>query len=203
MRYKQLFPAAEITAFEPDRELCAVLRRNLARNRITGVQVVEAAVWIESGVMEFISEGTDSGHLALEHLGDSDISQIAAVNLVKTVRLSDYLVRPVDLLKVDIEGAELPVLQDSGEKLERVERIVVEVHHIVDTADILGSVLMLLHGLGFHVSVNCFQRIDLRGPFTRRPQYAFDQWPLVCAWRVPRASDGFSPDVQHPRSRVG
>jgi hypothetical protein len=42
--FKSVYPNARITAFEPDPGMCGVLRRNLERNGVAGVEVVNAGV---------------------------------------------------------------------------------------------------------------------------------------------------------------
>ena len=56
---------------------------------------------------------------------------------VKTVKLSDYIDRPVDLLKLDIEGAETAVIEELGEKVALARRIYVEVHSTADTSAVV------------------------------------------------------------------
>src|SRR5262249_17757715 len=67
-------------------------------------------------------------------------------------RLSSFIEKPVDLLKVDIEGAEtivLPELAKSG-KLSLVKKMHLEYHHhISGSLDQLSSVLKLLEEFGF------------------------------------------------------
>ncbi len=53
--------------------------------------------------------------------------------MVRTVRLADYLIGDrIDLLKIDIEGAEVPVLEDCAARLDWVDRVFVEYHSFTD-----------------------------------------------------------------------
>jgi hypothetical protein len=72
---------------------------------------------------------------------------------VRTVLLSDYVPEDgaVDLLKMDIEGAESGVLKelDNSGALSRVRRIAMEFHHNVPGAGRLSAALALLERSGF------------------------------------------------------
>src|ERR1035441_6582175 len=76
--------------------------------------------------------------------------------MVRTVRLSDYITEDVDLLKLDVEGSEMAILEDlmAAGKLERVRQIIGEYHHHVKPdEDRLGEFLSLLEraGFGYHL----------------------------------------------------
>ena len=50
---------------------------------------------------------------------------------VPAVRLSRYVTKPVDFLKLDVEGSELPVLRDlaSSGAIGQIRQMVIEFHH--------------------------------------------------------------------------
>ena len=120
IRFKQRYPKSTIVTFEADPAIAAVLAKNVSNFGLTDVTVVNAAAWIASGSVSFAIDGADSGRLVGS--GDGE--------LISAVRLADYVDRPVDLLKMDIEGAEFDVLADLSESgaLGKVERLIVEVH---------------------------------------------------------------------------
>ena len=123
--FKSLYPYAHITAFEADPVICKICRDNLVENGYQDVEVIHAAVWVEKGEISFCCEGTDSGTLSqLVYDGVSGHRQT-----VPAIRLREYLENEkVDLLKLDIEGAEFDVLADCASALGNVSRIIVELH---------------------------------------------------------------------------
>lgn len=144
--YKRLLPNARITAFEPDHQLCGLLRRNLAENAAQDVEVVEAALWDAEGEMTFLSTGDDSGRVS-SALG-------SAVIPVQTIRLVGYLEDPVDLLKLDIEGAEGRVITDCSGYLRNVKHLILEYHFTDDPNNHLSGILHTLESSGFIFSIN-------------------------------------------------
>jgi FkbM family methyltransferase len=122
---KRRHPGARVTAFEADPAIASMLSRNIEANRLTNVDVIAAAVWDSAGETTFIAEGADSGGVAKDYRGTSR-RRIT----VPTVRLREYLAAEdqVDLLKLDIEGAEHRVLADCESELHRVRAIAVELH---------------------------------------------------------------------------
>ena len=56
---------------------------------------------------------------------------------VPAVRLSRYVTKPVDFLKLDVEGSELPVLRDlvSSGTIAQIRQMVIEFHHHMSPAE--------------------------------------------------------------------
>lgn len=177
LNYKRRYPKAEIIAFEPDPSIFKVLKRNLDENGAGDVQVVEEAVWVSDGERQFVCDGSDGSRLAL----DKDLN--SKLLTVKTVDFSKFIKEPVDLIKMDIEGAEYEVISHLGDKLNLVNSMVVECH--VDNKRIgqFAELLQVLASVGFNVSVNSYGAWrDLVHKPDKLPT-EFDQYILVAAWR--------------------
>jgi len=71
-----------------------------------------------------------------------------AILTLPAISLDRLLVDSVDLLKMDIEGAETDVLLHSR-RLNRVSQLMVEYHSFADTAQSLDSLLNTLASAGF------------------------------------------------------
>lgn len=181
--FRARHPGCRITAFEADPAIADVMRGNLARNGCSDVEVVPAAVWTTTGTVPFRCEGADSGaveSVAGELPGETQV--------VPSVRLRSYLIREtVDLLKLDIEGAEKAVLEDCADALANVRAVVMELHEVDIERRCTTEVLQVLSNAGFQWS------LDDLVPFAWRPPFAPDGSPfpgahgafsmLVRAWR--------------------
>jgi FkbM family methyltransferase len=144
---KRRYPDASITAFEADPEIAATLARNVEDNRLSDVDIIAAAVWDSAGETTFVAEGADSGGVAVDYRGSSR-KRIT----VPTVRLRDILANEtrVDLLKLDIEGAEHRVLADCESELGKVKAIAVELHDFDIANRRSPATLELLSRAGFY-----------------------------------------------------
>ena len=145
---------ARIMCFEPDPAVFACLEENLRMNGVTNVECRPEAVWVHGEGVEFASEGADGGSIT-----------VGAGKLVPSVRLKTVLERfpEVDLLKIDIEGAETDVLLDAGDLLKRVRFLYVEYHSFQGAPQRLHQLLGVLSSQGFRYYIN---RI---GVFHKRP----------------------------------
>ncbi|PWT94732.1 MAG: hypothetical protein C5B55_02245, partial [Blastocatellia bacterium] len=182
LHYKRLYPKARIVAFEPDKEICKVLRKNLIANDADNVEVVEAAVWTTTGQHSFLSEGADGSRLVEQGGRKSATNEYS----VKTVRLADYLeTGSVDFVKLDIEGSELEVLADCADRLANIDQMVIEFHLMNDAPQSVVQALELLSEARFNVSVNSYGPwVDLAHPVNRADgDLTFDQYLHICAWR--------------------
>jgi FkbM family methyltransferase len=133
---------AEIVAFEADPAIADVAEANIRASGLPGVKLVRAAAWTAAGTMRFAAEGGDAGRLG----DDGGLS-------VPAVRLRDWLDRDVDLLKMDIEGAEVDVLLDCADRLHRVANVVCEYHSFAGRPQRLGEMLGALEDAGHRVIV--------------------------------------------------
>lgn len=162
--FKAIYPAARVTAFEPDPAILPLLRENLARNAMQDVEIVPAALGEQVGAAPFAADGKYGGHLAA---GDD------ATTHVPCVRLRDYLAQPVDFLKLNIEGAEWDVLRDAADRLPAVREMVIEYHHLPGLPRTLHHILATLDRAGFDYLLNDFDEITnpaVRPPFRLTPR---------------------------------
>jgi FkbM family methyltransferase len=180
--FKSRYPQARITAYEADPALASICRRNLASNRAGDVDVEAVAVWTRAGVVSFQQEGADSGAIAGTSAG------LAGKDVpVPAIRLRDVIARErIELLKMDIEGAEAPVLADCRDALGNVQAMILEVHEFDPHRRTTPQILGLLEQAGFRVGMSDIVPLPWRdttraaSPFPRSPAV----WAVtVRAWR--------------------
>ncbi len=128
-------PQGRVYAFEPIPQNLATLRRNVALNGLTNVVVVEKALSSSTGTAEmFVSPWSAFHSLNVAGASKQDNHGPEAGEIVvQTVTLDEFLqdgdVRAPDLVKIDVEGAELIVLAGMGETLRtRKPLLLCELH---------------------------------------------------------------------------
>lgn len=117
-----------VIAVEPEGANAAILKNNISRNALEDVvHVVENAVSDVAGEMDFVSEGSESRLLA-----SGEVADTGAATKIKVETLRDILARfqldKVDLLLVDVEGAELPILKGFPWETMQPAMILCELH---------------------------------------------------------------------------
>ena len=146
--FKLLYSQAKIIAFEPDPDIFKILKENCTNHKLTDVDLINNAVWDSETVLDFYAEGSDGGRIAT-------ISDTDKYVRVPTVRLKDYLSKDnIDFLKVDIEGAELRVIEDCKDVLKNVKLIFIEYHSFVDQPQDIDRILSILKDSGFRLHIN-------------------------------------------------
>jgi len=143
--FKKRFPNSRITAFEPDPKIFAFLQKNMSNHGLTDVEQVNKAVWISQTTLKFECEGSDAGRIVNKHFKRS-------IN-VESIRLRDYLVEPIDLLKIDIEGAESEVISDIAPLLSNVKNLFVEYHSFMNEPQSLDTLIGILAGAGYRLQI--------------------------------------------------
>ena len=86
--------------------------------------------------------------------------------LVETVRLNQYLKMDIDFLKIDVEGAELRIIKDCRDDLERVQNIFIEYHGNRSRKQRLHEMLHIIQQAGFRYHVQDANPIN--HPFIER-----------------------------------
>jgi FkbM family methyltransferase len=161
--FKRAFPRSRIKAYEADRKIFEVLQRNVAALNLSGVELFNQALWSSAGCLNFVQEGADAGRIA-------DARDPAATCAVEAVPLAPLLTEPVDLLKLDIEGAEFEVLRSCRTQLSRVKRAFVEYHSFADRPQCLPQLLQLLADAGFRLNITS-PSVFRRHPFVSSEAY--------------------------------
>lgn len=145
--FKRLYPGCSIVAYEPDAAIFALLQQNVGA--LDGVELHRAAAWVEDGELAFYSEGSLAGSSEVDVLGAGRKSVVRSESLRRKIEE-----RPVDFLKIDIEGAENSVLFDIEPALGKVERLFFEYHSLPGTDQRLGDLLNVVSRAGFRYTIN-------------------------------------------------
>ncbi|PIR63975.1 MAG: hypothetical protein CO156_01250 [Candidatus Pacebacteria bacterium CG_4_9_14_3_um_filter_40_12] len=130
--FKSLYPNAKIIAIEPNPQLFEILEKNIWENQLQDVTAVNGALDAERGRTELFVDSTKNEWWSTGSFtkGAWTKQQESEPIEVETWPLSEFITQPIDLLKMDIEGAEQAVLEGSEEALSQVKQIVMEYHSV-------------------------------------------------------------------------
>lgn len=110
------YPNAKIIAVEPDASNVAMLRKNVAP--YPSVRVIEGAVWYESATVALDDQGDKSGIQV--RAGDGGVRGMTIDEIAGTSR--------IDILKLDVEGAEKELFEHDPTWLANVGILMIELH---------------------------------------------------------------------------
>jgi FkbM family methyltransferase len=119
----------KVLAFEPDPFTNTVLRRNIARNDIHNVLVFATALSNRGGQATLFNYGPPAcNSLRSMHVSGRTARASKVVEVRKLDDFADYFQAPL-VLKIDVEGEELKVLEGASAILEHFRPVIVmEVH---------------------------------------------------------------------------
>ena len=162
LKLSKAFPEARIVTIEADPFRATIVRQNLAA---TDIEIVEAAVQDHEGLVEWfpaLINGTPdaSGSIFLmtekEAAKRSHINQVHEPARVRGRRLSALIhelgIEGIDLLHMDIQGAEHAALLGLGEHRPRM--IYLEVGAAYEGAPSTGEVHALLRRMGYRLAAD-------------------------------------------------
>lgn len=175
--FKSVYPQSRILAFEPNPKIAEYLMNNIKSNQLNNIEVIKKAVWINNNGIEIGLEDADASSIYL----DKNKTK------VESVRLKDLFDREevVDMLKMDIEGAEVEVLKDCGESLKIVRNLFVEFHSYTDQTQKLSELMHILESAGFRYFI--MQPENRSQPFLNRKNKFNPKMDLqlnIFAWRI-------------------
>jgi FkbM family methyltransferase len=161
--FSKKYPGSQIIAFEPDETVLSFLDKNIISQNIKNVELHKKAVWIEETELTFYTDYGLGGRIGTEYKNQ-------VPKIIKSVRLKSFLNKPIDMLKMDIEGAEYLILKDCEDELSNIENIFIEYHSFFDEEQHLEDILNILKRQGF--------RYHLKESFSQ--QRPFIDNVLVC-----------------------
>ncbi len=144
----------KVLAFEPQRVIFQQLCANLAINGLTNVTALPYACGREAGVVTFeepdYRQGGNFGGISMQ--ASSSPARSSTV-LVPCVRVDDVVnVEHVGLLKVDVEGFELKVLEGSVATIQRCRPLLyVENDRVDQSRDLIEWIWAAGYNLWWHV----------------------------------------------------
>jgi FkbM family methyltransferase len=179
--FKRQYPGARIVALEPDPDVFACLERNVRQNRLAGLELVNKAAWSEDATLRFVQDGADGGRAA--DPADARLADRRQVVEVQALAIEPFLAgRPIDFLKIDIEGAEAVVLAACRAHLPRIRWLFVEYHARKGQPSELGGIVEVIESAGFRLHVESLgaRKRPFAGP---EPSGDFDLQLNLYAWR--------------------
>lgn len=153
--YKKQYPGSKIIAFEPDPFIFQLLKNNVRQNDLIGVELVNAALSKRKGKQHYYhTKAGRSGWGGSLKLNDWYVEKDGSITSVNTVRLSSYVKREVDLLKMDIEGSETEVLEELSDKISLVKNLDIEFHGSVkNPKNKYQKIIAILKKYGFDYTI--------------------------------------------------
>jgi FkbM family methyltransferase len=145
--FKKIFPDCRVIAYEADPRIFAILSRNIQLNKIEGVELLNKAIWSSEKDVAFLQEGADAGRISSGH-SNNEIT-IPAVPLNKILAKNKF-----DLVKIDIEGAEIEAFKDCSTILRNADKYFIEFHSFHGKPQHLGSLISLFEQNGFRVQIH-------------------------------------------------
>lgn len=143
-----------VHAFEPNNQQRAMLMRNAELNGLSNIRPRPEGLWHDSS--------TNLKLVGYDSFANAEVAEAGADDSFRTVTIGDYLkaqgAARLDLIVLDIEGAELGALQGAetflAQPAGQAPNILFEVHrHYVDWSNGLGNtpIARLLTGHGYHL----------------------------------------------------
>lgn len=121
--------AVSVHAFEPSTANRERLAKNIAANGLDTAVVVHALAILDRAGTATLYTAKDAGSRSL-FAGDDAGETVVCVSLDEAVERSKS--KRVDLLKLDVEGAEIEILESgSRETWRRIHRVALEVHEAI------------------------------------------------------------------------
>jgi methionyl-tRNA synthetase len=121
------YPDARIIAIEPEEENFQLLVRNT--KPFPNIFPVKAALWCEKTDVAILDGGTGAWGFQTVENNPGAGSILQTVSAVTVDRLmEEYGISFIDVLKLDIEGSEVEVLESSASWLHKVEVLIIELH---------------------------------------------------------------------------
>ena len=125
-----IFPDARIIAIEPEESNFELLKKNVSPYR--NITAINAAVWNENKRISLVDPGLGKWGFMTQERGEerevlgSSCHDVEAITIEKLMK--EFQIDHIDILKVDIEGAEREVFADSSAWIGKVDVLIIELH---------------------------------------------------------------------------
>lgn len=142
--FKNFFPHAKIIALEPDPANFNWLKKNIDLNNYDNIACVQSALWTKEASLKIVDTFRDGEHWSLsveETLArEGDIVQGTSLPSL----LNKFGVREVDIFKIDIEGTERYLFNNTqfvNTIADHVKSMVIEIHDEYNIRPVIYSAM--------------------------------------------------------------
>lgn len=152
--FKTLYPHAHIIGFEPDKQTFKILQENIENNHLDHVALYNQAVYSQNTNLTFFYNPDFIADPCQSLYSD----QRGPRYTVEAVKISSFIHDTVDCLKIDVEGAEMHVMDDlvQNNKLHYVHQLIIEYHHFLQPKEkdhSLSKLFSYLDANGFEYQI--------------------------------------------------
>jgi FkbM family methyltransferase len=157
------YPGARVIAVEPEPGNVKMLRLNTAA--FDGIEVVEAAIWSHAGRVALADVG--HGEWGFVTVPAADVPTVGAMTMHEL--MCSVGIDAIDLLKVDVEGAEHVLIANDPSWLDVVRGLYVELHETSPGATRRSETILAQHGFVLR---------------DRREENSYYERPAAAEWRA-------------------
>ncbi|MEF2968106.1 FkbM family methyltransferase [Paenibacillus sp. M1] len=126
--FANAYPEAQIVAIEPEASNYEVLQYNTAPYK--HITTVNSGLWNKDTHLKVKDNGLDKWGAMVEETSESDPDAFKAVTISSL--MANYVGQEIDILKLDIEGAERELFtSDYEEWLSKVKVLIIELHDVM------------------------------------------------------------------------
>lgn len=123
------FPDSKIFAIEPENGNLAILRKNVAPYK--NITVIPCALWHENTLIDVIDNDYENWGFMMESKSIQEnrgkfVQETPGMTIGSIMEKQG--IEHIDILKIDIEGAEYEVFRDPSSWIEKVDAIIIELH---------------------------------------------------------------------------
>lgn len=123
--FSEKYPEAKIIAVEPESENFETMKKNIREKK--NIKPYKFAIWNKNGFLKIEDSGVGEWGFTTKEVNNEKDSDVEAITIDKLMEINK--VKHIDLLKLDIEGAEKEVFEKGYDKwLSKVDTLIIELH---------------------------------------------------------------------------
>lgn len=153
---RSIGPAGKVFALEPDPENRKILENHVKKSGFQNIEILPVGLWNTSTSLSLDSKGVASS------LHPQDGNTVIPVTTLDQL-LPDLNLERIDVLKMDIEGAELQALEGARRALAGCRAVHVASYHLVDGEPTASRVERILQDSGFIVETGYKKHLTTTG----------------------------------------
>ncbi len=151
--FKMIYPRAKISGFEPNSNIFPLLEENIYCSNLQDIELHNIALGNTDEIRAlYIDNQYDAFSTSSFKKNAWNGKQPSVPVSVKVKQLSQYINEDIDLIKMDVEGAEKEILQEliTANRLRNIKNMIIECHNAKQTAK---TILSMLQAHGFKSTV--------------------------------------------------